>query len=223
MTPVEEGQGCIASPKHNWVGIYWLSATLLYTASLVLALQRSFRSLKVKKISYWKLMLRDGLNLYASIWAVNMVNMFFWFIIKPTGPEDPIRVIVTSMAAVLTTSMTLRIILAIRGPLAKGGAFAVHSGHAQSHPSTHVVSRPAPQSGPVLSLQHPQHTYTVGLAAEPKARDWTDDKESDQIAEVKTEGVYPIEEGGSPTQEDGPKGVQITVDTETDYEGFAKK
>ncbi|EKM51479.1 uncharacterized protein PHACADRAFT_261628 [Phanerochaete carnosa HHB-10118-sp] len=224
VTPLEVGQGCIASPKHNWVGLYWLSATLLYTASLVLALRRSFRSLKDKPISYWKLMLRDGLNLYAAIWAVNMVNMLFWFIVKPTGPDDPIRVIVTSMAAVLTTSMTLRIILAVRGSLAKGGAFAGRSGHAQSHPSTHVVSRPAPQSGPILSLQHPQQqTYTVGLAAEPKAHDWTDDKESEQIAEVKGDDVYPIEEGGTPTQEEGPKGVKITIDTETDYEGFAKK
>lgn len=109
VTPLEEGQGCIASPKHNWVGIYWLSATLLYTASLILAVQRSLQSLKIKQISYWKLMLRDGLNLYAAIWLVNMVNMLFWFIIKPTGEIDPIRTIVTSMAAVLTTSMTMRI------------------------------------------------------------------------------------------------------------------
>lgn len=225
VTPLLEGQGCIAEPKHNWVGLYWLSATLLYTASLVLALQRSFRSLKDKPTSYWKLMLRDGLNLYAAIWAVNMVNMLFWFIITPTGPEDPIRVIVTSMAAVLTTSMTLRIILAVRGSLANGGAFAGRSGHAQSHPSTHAVSRPAPQGGAILSLQHPQQTYNVPLGVEPKARDWADDKESDQIAEVKGDDVFPIEEegAGTPTHEEDPRGVQITVDTETDYDAFGKK
>lgn len=58
-------------------------------------------------------MLRDGLNLYMvswafvflsiqvltpapkAVWLVNMVNMLFWFIIKPTGPDDPIRTIVT--------------------------------------------------------------------------------------------------------------------------------
>lgn len=34
MTPLEEGQGCIAEPKYIWVGIYWLSATLLYTVSV---------------------------------------------------------------------------------------------------------------------------------------------------------------------------------------------
>ena len=32
--PLEEGQGCIAGPKGNWVGIYWLAPTLLYTASV---------------------------------------------------------------------------------------------------------------------------------------------------------------------------------------------
>ena len=226
MTPLLEGQGCIASPKHNWVGIYWLSATLLYTASLVLALQRSLQSLKVKQITYWKLMLRDGLNLYAAIWLVNMVNMLFWFIIKPTGVDDPIRTIVTSMAAVLTTSMTLRIILAVRGSLKNGGAFAVSTAHSHSHPSTHVISaRGAPQqSGPVLSLQHPQQgTYTVGLAAEAKTQDWSD-KDSDQIvAEVKGDGVFPIEEGTPLEEEEGPKGVKVTTQVETDYDAFAGK
>ena len=32
--PLLDGQGCIAGPKHNWVGIYWASATLFYTASV---------------------------------------------------------------------------------------------------------------------------------------------------------------------------------------------
>lgn len=32
--PLEVGQGCIAGPKHNWVGIYWVGPTLLYTASV---------------------------------------------------------------------------------------------------------------------------------------------------------------------------------------------
>ena len=51
-----------------------------------------------------------------------------------------------------------------------------------------------------------------------------DDKESDQIGEVKGDDVFPIEEGaGTPTHEEGPRGVQITVDTETDYDAFAKK
>lgn len=32
--PLLEGQGCIAGPKGNWVGVYWLLPTLLYTASV---------------------------------------------------------------------------------------------------------------------------------------------------------------------------------------------
>ena len=55
-------------------------------------------------------MLRDGLNLYGAIWVVNMVNMLFWFIITPTGPSDPIRTIVTSMAAVLTASVAATLV-----------------------------------------------------------------------------------------------------------------
>lgn len=34
--PLKPGQGCIAGPKHNWVGIYWLLPTLLYTVSVSL-------------------------------------------------------------------------------------------------------------------------------------------------------------------------------------------
>ncbi|KAJ3482768.1 hypothetical protein NLJ89_g12118 [Agrocybe chaxingu] len=62
--PLLEGQGCIAGPKHNWVGIYWVAPTLLYSVSLGLALMRSIQSLQARPLSPWKLMLRDGLNLY---------------------------------------------------------------------------------------------------------------------------------------------------------------
>ncbi|TCD65097.1 hypothetical protein EIP91_003071 [Steccherinum ochraceum] len=216
-TPLKEGQGCIASPKHNWVGIYWLSATLLYTASLVLAVNRSLKSLSLKPISYWKLMLRDGLNLYGAIWGVNMVNMLFWFIMTPTGIEDPIKTIVTSMAAVLTTSMTLRIILSVRGSLVSGGSFAVTSA---SHPSrsggtTHVISasrRGDAATNPVLSLQQPQPaTYTVPLEA--KEREWVG-TEYDGKSSVGDKEVFDPATPRSPHD----NGVKITVATETDYD-----
>ncbi len=74
-----------------------------------------------------------------AIWIVNMANVLFWFIIRPTDTGDTVRTIVTryvnkyrlisliprasSMAAVLTTSMTLRIILSVRGNLDYGGSF----------------------------------------------------------------------------------------------------
>ncbi|KAH8104517.1 hypothetical protein BXZ70DRAFT_888058 [Cristinia sonorae] len=211
-TPLKEGQGCIASPKHNWVGIYWLSATLLYTVSLALAINRSVQSLQLKPISYWKLMLRDGLNLYGSIWLVNMVNMLFWFIITPTGPEDPIRTIVTSMAAVLTTSMSLRIILSVRGSLVQGGSFAVTSASnpSRSGGTTHVISasrRDAP-TNPVISFSQPA-PVTYALPLEGKEGDWANEYDGKSSVGDK-DGAF-----------DRPHdaGVKITVNTETDY-GF---
>ena len=93
--PLLEGQGCIAGPKETWVGIYWVAPTVLYTVSFALALMRSIDSLQTRPLSPWKLMLRDGLNLYGAIWLVNMVNMIFWFVIKPTGTNDPVKTIVT--------------------------------------------------------------------------------------------------------------------------------
>ncbi|KAG5634680.1 hypothetical protein DXG03_005764, partial [Asterophora parasitica] len=77
-----------------------------------LALRRSISSLQAKPLSPWKLMLRDGLNLYAAIVFVNLANVIFWFVIKPKNERDAVQTIVTSMAAVLTTSMSLRIVLA---------------------------------------------------------------------------------------------------------------
>ena len=46
-----------------------------------------------------------------------MVNMLFWFIVQPAGVSDTIKTTVTSMTAVLTTTMSLRIILSVRGSL----------------------------------------------------------------------------------------------------------
>ncbi|KAI0657378.1 hypothetical protein C8Q70DRAFT_919863 [Cubamyces menziesii] len=241
-TPLKDGQGCIAEPKSNWVGIYWLSATLTYTASFAFAVHRSLRSLKVKQLSYWKLMLRDGLNLYGSIWAVNMVNMLFWFIIKPTGPEDPVRTIVTSMAAVLTASMTMRIILAVRGSLAKGGSYAVSSSsnpsRSRSGNTTHVLSSARvgagaggagtgipPGTNPVLSIGRvgadQPTTYAVPLGAGDKGgADW-DGKSSVGGRDQKEGDIFPAE---SPVEVPPvPEGVRVTVESETDFGGYAKE
>ncbi|KAH9179295.1 hypothetical protein EDB89DRAFT_1926428 [Lactarius sanguifluus] len=136
--PLDAGQGCIAGPKHNWVGIYWLSATLFYTASFAMAVNRSIQSLSVKLLTPWKLMLRDGLNLYGAIWFVNVVNMMFWFVIKPNSNNDTIKTVVTSITAVVTTTMTLRIILSVRGTLHYGGSF---SGMGSTSTGTHSGSR----------------------------------------------------------------------------------
>lgn len=223
VAPLDVGQGCIAEPKHKWVGVYWLAATLTYTASFALALRRSIQSLQVKQVTYWKLMLRDGLNLYGAIWLVNLINMLFWFIITPTGPEDPIRTIVTSMAAVLTTTMTLRIILSVRGSLASGGSYAVSSSSrpSRSAGTTHVISTNRQTGGvttnPVLTIhQQLPATYNVPLA-EGKGEEWVAEEDGNSsLAEGKEgkEGMFPPP---------APAGVTITVDTQTDYGRFQKE
>ena len=79
-----------------------------------------------------------------------MVNMIFWFVASPNSDRDTIKTIVTSMAAVLTTTMTLRNILSVRGSLAQGGSFAGSSSAAASAGSrgtTHVISTRATNPG----------------------------------------------------------------------------
>ncbi|KAF8631774.1 hypothetical protein AX17_004989 [Amanita inopinata Kibby_2008] len=217
--PLLTGQGCIAGPKANWVGIYWVAPTLLYTVSFVLALVRSIGSLKEKRLSLWKLMLRDGLNLYGAIWIVNMANMLFWFIMKPTDDADPVKTIVTSMAAVLTTSMSLRIILSVRGTLDYGGSFALSatSGLTGSSRTTHVIStRSGVQTN--LSTHNPNHTYTLDdIRAKPEG-DWSaadvDGKSSVNESDRKA-GVLFTE---NTVKETHGVGVKVTVDTEVGYD-----
>jgi hypothetical protein len=65
VVPVRDAsQGCIAGPRHNFVGIYWVAPSIFFSATFGLALVRSFQSKAQKPIGLWKLMLRDGLNLY---------------------------------------------------------------------------------------------------------------------------------------------------------------
>jgi hypothetical protein len=199
--PLDVGQGCIAGPKHNWVGIYWLAPTLLYTASFALAVKRSIDSLHSKPLSAWKLMLRDGLNLYGAVWGVNMVNMLFWFIMKPTGIDDPIKTIVTSMAAVLTTSMTLRIILNVRGSLAFGGTFSggtASSGQSSSR-TTHVIST---RSGGHPTLSQGAHTYNLDDMRSTKPEpEWSEPEADNKVITIDSAHI-------------APNGVRITVDRE---------
>ncbi|KAL5524712.1 hypothetical protein ACEPAF_9857 [Sanghuangporus sanghuang] len=233
--PLLEGQGCIAGPKSNWVGLYWLAPTLLFTASFALAVNRSLKTLQAKPLSYWKLMLRDGLNLYGAIWIVNMTNMLFWFIAKPTDTRDTIKTIVTSMAAVLTTTMTLRIILSVRGSLALGGSFAGSSGAAasagNSRGTTHVISTRHTGAGGTPGALNINstiggvtsgvgQTYTIGDmgAAGDKTRpDWDADGKS-SVNEGKEAGLVPSDEQVNivDTHRDGQQqgnfGVKITID-----------
>ena len=191
-----------------------------------MAVNRSLQSLKIKPLSYWKLMLRDGLNLYGAIWVVNMVNMLFWFIIRPTGVEDPVRTIVTSMTAVLTASMSMRIVLSVRGSLVSGGSFAVTS---SSHPSrsgntTHVLSGQRPAVNPVLSVGGRGGEPGVGTFSVPRQgagdkvqQDW-DGKSSVNGGRDQKAEMFPIDTSVA----DAP-GVRVTVGSETDFEQFPGK
>lgn len=131
----------------------------------------------------------------------------------PTGPEDPVKTIVTSMAAVLTTSMTLRIILSVRGKLDYGGSFAL-SGVTASHASRsgHVVSgRSAVQTN--MSLP-PQNIDLADMRSKPEVEwaskpehEWSDNKSSVNDTDAKPN----LLDGSNP-------GVKITVDREVDYD-----
>ena len=165
-----------------------------------------------------------------------MVNMIFWFVITPTGDIDPVRTIVTSMAAVLTASMTMRIILAVRGSLVSGGSFAVSSSSqpTRSGNTTHVISAsrgvPGGQTGPVLSLNAPRDpAYAVPLQAGDKAADW-DGKSSVGGRDQKEGDIFPVESPVSAVVVDhhhvdaaAPDGVRVTVESETDFGAYREK
>jgi len=236
--PSFSGQGCIAGPKFNVrevVGIYWVLPTVLYTASFALALNRSIQSLNQKHLSPWKLMLRDGLNLYGAIWIVNMINMLFWFIAKPTDNTDTIKTIVTSMTAVLTTTMTMRIILSIRGGLANGGSFAIGSStgnHSISNTGSHSRGgmnlsnhrgAPTSNSGQVISFTRSQPHNTFNLAADKndaaRYNPKHDSAEFDAETDGKSATSIPYKEGVGYAvggRGDTFGGVQVTIDRHVD-------
>jgi len=184
-------------------------------------------------------MLRDGLNLYAvsffhlplspyhptpsqAIFIVNLANTLFWFIIRPTDSSDSIRTIVTSMAAVLTTSMSLRIVLSVRGTLEHGGTFALsNSSAATSSRTTHVLSGGRSGGGPTnISTQGAQHTYTLDELRTKPEGEWAhstngagdpDGKSSVHVLGDET-GLNHVK------NEDVGMGVKITIDREIGYD-----
>jgi len=209
----------------------WAAPTLFYTVCLALAIQRSLRSRRSKAIGLWKLILRDGINLYAAIWVVNMVNFLFWLIAQPTGPADTIKTIVTSMTAVLTTTMTLRVILAVRGTLIDGGVYAGQSQGSSSaarsggptgvsfsrNKETNIVNISNNGTG-----RSPQ-TYTLEEMRSKAERDWHDDgkgslAESRSVLETKTNP----EDGLAPYNSGFP-GVTVTIDRETELPGTIRR
>ncbi|KAI6166704.1 hypothetical protein EDD17DRAFT_1688532 [Pisolithus thermaeus] len=228
-----DGQGCIAGPLNNqsWVGVYWLIPTILYGASFTLAVSRSLQTLEARPLTPWRLMLRDNLNLYGTIFFVNLINVLFYFIMKPTGYDDPIKTIVTSMAGVLTATMTMRIILGVRGSLENGGVFsATGSGQVSGLSGSMTASAVGVARG------RSAPTYTLGdihtrskTGVDPRGADkmegtWDADKSSvDAPADAKV--VLPIVgENDSVGEESGripPKvNVQVTVDQQVQYDEY---
>jgi hypothetical protein len=214
--PLLDGQGCIAGPRQSWVGIYWVAPTLLYSLSFGLAVMRSVESLQSRPLSAWKLMLRDGLNLYSAIWLVNMINMLFWFIIKPTDERDPVRTIVTSMAAVLTTSMTLRIILSVRGTLERGGSFALSASVNNSSCTTHISGR----SGNPTNISTQPHTYTLNELQTKPEGEWGPVDPDNKSSINDTERKNNLVPDHSRELSDQSMGVKVTIDRNVD--GYRK-
>lgn len=167
--------------------------------------------------------------------------MLFFFIARPTDAADPIKTIVTSMAAVLTTSMTLRIILSVRGTLAHGGSFALSgssAGQTSSH-TTHVLSTGAGAGtaglrhahaaaghggGAVVSVGH--GTFTLDeMRGKPEA-EWVSEDVSDAKSSVGRTGsdgevkVAPIARDDEDEEDvsEGERGVKVTVDREIGYD-----
>jgi hypothetical protein len=114
------------------------------------------------------------------------------------------------MAAVLTSSMTLRIILSVRGSLEQGGSFALSASVGNSSRSTHIISG---RSGdPSNGSTHP-NTFTLDdLRTKPET--WAvdpDNKSSINLADRKTNLVP--EHSREPS--DTTMGVKITIDRDT--------
>ncbi|KZO96528.1 hypothetical protein CALVIDRAFT_598443 [Calocera viscosa TUFC12733] len=224
VMPLDVGQGCIAGPRANFVALYWAVPALFYTVCLALAIHRSLRSRRSKAIGLWKLILRDGLNLYGAIWIVNMVNFLFWVIAQPTDDADTIKTIVTSMCAVLTTTMTLRVILSVRGSLAEGGSYAGQSTGSsngnRSGPSGVSFSRNKETNVVNISTNtgtgRNNQTYTLEEMRSKAERDWHDDgkgsiADSRSVLESKT-----ADDSLVAPYNTGYPGVTVTIDREVE-------
>jgi hypothetical protein len=111
------------------------------------------------------------------------------------------------MAAVLTTAMTLRIILSVRGTLVQGGSFALSNSTANSGSRTAniVSSRSANLTN--LSSQAP-HTYTLDDMRTKPENEWVDEQNVDSKP-----AVY---------SDPRDNGVKVTVDRQIGYDQTRK-
>jgi hypothetical protein len=128
------------------------------------------------------------------------------------------------MAAVITTTMTLRIILSVRGSLVYGGSFA---GVWPSSTGTHTVSRGiasarAPPNASVLQIASNTHsapTYTIDGIRQKTERGWDGTEGKNDILAVSENDHKPRDSpayDADYSKAPGLQGVKITVDREVD-------
>ena len=130
------------------------------------------------------------------------------------------------MTAVITTTMTLRIILSVRGPLYYGGTF---SGTGTTSISTRSGSRGigsgrahppnAPSILQINSHAHTAHTYTIDGINQKVEHGWdSSEGKSDVLPMPDDEGkgssIHDPDFDPNYTKVPGLQGVKITVDRE---------
>ena len=93
------------------------------------------------------------------------------------------------MAAVLTASMTLRIILSVRGSLVMGGSFALSASVGESSRSTQIAS--GRSSNPIINSSAQANTFTLDDLRTKPEREWPlpDNKSSVNITDRKNDLV----------------------------------
>lgn len=119
------------------------------------------------------------------------------------------------MAAVLTSSMTLRIILSVRGTLIKGGSFALSASMGNSSQSTQIISG---RSGNPINSSVQPNTFTLDdlrtNSTKPEG-EWVvspDNKSSINLADRKNNLVPDSREPVETTM-----GVKVTIDRDTKW------
>ena len=134
------------------------------------------------------------------------------------------------MAAVVTTTMTLRIILSVRGPLYYGGSF---SGLGSTTTGTHSGSRGIgagrvpPTASSILQINsrtHPAHTYTIDGISQKVEHGWESSEGKSDVLPIagddhKGSSIHDTDFDAGYTKAPGLQGVKITVDREiADFE-----
>lgn len=120
------------------------------------------------------------------------------------------------MATVLTTSMTLRIILSVRGSLSYGGTFSVGTTQTSSSRSTHMLTTRS--NGPTNNISHAAHTYTLDDIRSKRDGEWPESNTKPAVLSMDGEQPKVRED-----DESVGGGVKITVDREIGYDSYLKQ